>query len=391
MTACIPLPLQIVIDDVGWWSGRDGHAAGEPYRTGMTRDHVPADYAAIVSLGRRLGLRPQAAMVLCEWDREDLLRAVPTATWMGPRWTNRRWRGPWLDEAAEIIRRGADHFEVTLHGVGHEFWRNGAPSRAEWHDEEGRLRPVEAVEAHIEAFARILEQNGLGPFPESFVPAAFRHRFGGGLAGLLRKAGVRYISTPFATMHRDRPPEERLFGVDEGLMTVDRGTGSPPWDAAAPRPEADLDGPLLGLHWPNVLHPDPERNEAVVDRWVRRIAPVGARADRVLARDTAEAWTQLAYHVRARVLPTGDGLALDFAGVDALGAVGLRETFVLTLSGAPAEVRASAGLEILSDEPAPGGAFRRLRLRRRGGTRGRLRFGAGPSMPHSTAGDPAES
>ena len=23
--ACIPLPLQIVIDDVGWFTGRDGH------------------------------------------------------------------------------------------------------------------------------------------------------------------------------------------------------------------------------------------------------------------------------------------------------------------------------------------------------------------------------
>ena len=36
---------------------------------------------AIAELGRRLGVRPQAAMVLCEWDRDNLLRRVPTATW----------------------------------------------------------------------------------------------------------------------------------------------------------------------------------------------------------------------------------------------------------------------------------------------------------------------
>ena len=72
-SAIIPRPIQVVIDDVGWWSGRDGSDKDEPYRTGINRNHVVADYQAIIQLGRALGIRPQAAMVLCEWDRENIL------------------------------------------------------------------------------------------------------------------------------------------------------------------------------------------------------------------------------------------------------------------------------------------------------------------------------
>jgi len=97
VSAIVPMPIQIVIDDVGWWSGEDGNKRQEPYRTGIKRNHVPADYQAIVDLGVKLGVRPQAATILCEWDRENILRDVPTATWMREKWDNSKWVGPWLD------------------------------------------------------------------------------------------------------------------------------------------------------------------------------------------------------------------------------------------------------------------------------------------------------
>jgi hypothetical protein len=131
VTAVIPMPIQVVIDDVGWWSGEDGSKQQQPYRTGMQRNHVPADYAAIVELGRSLGIRPQAAMILCEWDKDNILGKLPTSTWMGKHWDNSNWVGPWLDEAADIIRQNREHFEVTLHGVGHEYWTGATFTRAE--------------------------------------------------------------------------------------------------------------------------------------------------------------------------------------------------------------------------------------------------------------------
>ena len=35
----IPMRVQVVIDDVAWWSGKDGSELQEPYRTGINRDH----------------------------------------------------------------------------------------------------------------------------------------------------------------------------------------------------------------------------------------------------------------------------------------------------------------------------------------------------------------
>ena len=100
LSACIPLPIQVVIDDVGWWSGKDGSLYQEPYRTGINRNHVIADYKAIIDLGKALGIRPQAATVLGEWDRENILRNVPHSTWMGEKWDNSKWVGPWLEATA---------------------------------------------------------------------------------------------------------------------------------------------------------------------------------------------------------------------------------------------------------------------------------------------------
>ncbi len=317
--ACLPKPIQVVIDDVGWWSGEDGHERQEPYRTGIPRNHVPADYEAIARLGRELGIRPQAAMVLCEWDKDNILRDLPTSTWMGPTWDNRKWIGPWLEEAAGIIRSNNEHIEPTLHGIGHEYWIVGILDRAEWHDRHGRMRPRDQVEAHLDFYARLMSQHDLGPFPESFVPAAFLHHFGPApgnresLAEILARRGIRSISTPFHRMHNRDAAEHGLFGIDAGIMTIDRGSDIMPWNAlgvVVPRP---VDGCICGMHWPNMLHNDPQRNHEVVDVWVRLLRPYDNAFDTMLAPDTATFRRQLVHHVRAGIEVRDDGLiSLDF-------------------------------------------------------------------------------
>lgn len=318
--ACVPMPIQVVIDDVGWWSGEDGHTKQEPYRTGIGRGHVPEDYRAIARLGRALNMRPQAALVLCEWDRENLLRHLPSSTWMGAAWNN-PWNGPWLEQTADLLRQSWDYLEPALHGVGHEYWRGGRMERAEWHDAEGKMRPRDEVLRHLDCFERLLQQHRLGPFPESFVPAAFLHRFGEGeegLAGILRTRGIKYVSTPFARMHPSKPPGWRWFGLDAGVMTVDRGEDICRWNALEPVPEGELPGPVCGMHWPNLLHSDPSRNHRVVDRWIAFLRPIGGRIDRMLARDTRAFCTQLAYHECARMELRGNAVRLDLSKANAM-------------------------------------------------------------------------
>ena len=357
--ACVPMALQIVIDDVGWWTAADTSTQGGPFRTAMPRDHVPADYRAIIELGRRLNMRPQAAFVLCGWDRENILAQIPSATWMGARWQNPHRNNPQLDETADLIRNHLDQIEPTLHALGHEYWIDGIPSRAEWHDREGRMRPIDDVRRHLDAFACILEQNGLGPFPTSFVPAAFLHRFGvldGGFAALLAERGIRYISTPWQRLFSDRPPEAPDFGIDAGILTVDRGQDACRWFEVEPHPQPDtLTGPIVGMHWPNLLAKDPARNSEVVERWVSLLKPQDFRFDRLLGANTASAFSQLVHHRWVELLTTDSSINLDWTRVATVNTPGLIKTFFLKLQALGMARFSVENLRLLSaSEELPG-------------------------------------
>ncbi|QGY45055.1 hypothetical protein GM418_15660 [Maribellus comscasis] len=320
----IPMPVQVVIDDVGWWSGTDGSKWQEPYRTGINRNHVPADYQAIVELGKSLGIRPQAATILCEWDKYNILSQLPTSTWMGEKWDNSKWVGDWLDEAAEIIRNNKEHFELTVHGIGHEYWENGAFTRAEWTDSNGQMRPVEQVELHLDYFERLMKQHNLGPFPKSFVPTAFRHSFGPSegrkisLASLLRKRGINYINSPFESMYNSHRIQHKLFGFDDGVITIDRGSDEFPWLTFPGNPSKGLTGPTCGLHWPNMLHPEPERNLEVVQKWVNYLKPYNEKPETILASDSVDFQRQLIHHSLTKKERTGNSVIFDFSESDKL-------------------------------------------------------------------------
>jgi hypothetical protein len=323
ITALIPMPIQVVIDDVGWWSGRDGSRQQEPYRTGIPRNHVPEDYDAIVQFGRALGIRPQAAMVLCEWDKQNILKKLPSSTWMGSNWDNRKWIGPWMEKAADIIRGNRDFFELTLHGVGHEFWGNGKFTRAEWADTQGVMRPVDQVESHLDAFEALLNQHQLGPMPSSFVPTAFLHGFGPAdqqkmsIAKILSRRGINYINTPFDSMRNREAAKGSVFVFDDGVMTIDRGHDLLDWNNIGQVPTGELRGPTCGMHWANLLHTNPARNSEIVEGWVKLLQPLKDSLDLWLATNSESFRTQLIFHTSTKLAPTENGFRLDFTNVDA--------------------------------------------------------------------------
>ncbi len=324
ITALIPMPIQVVIDDVGWWSGKDGSQFQEPYRTGIHRNHVPADYEAIVYLGRALGIRPQAATVMCEWDKENILRKLPTSTWMGTDWDNKKWVGPWLEEAADIIRRNQDHYELTLHGIGHEYWTEGTFTRAEWADKNGTMRPLDQVNAHLNFFEKLLQQHNLGPFPTSFVPTAFLHGFGPtgnhelSMAAVLAQHGVEYINTPFEDMFNAKSIQYDVFGIDAEVITVDRGRDLLPWNAIGTKPKGQIHGSTCGMHWPNLLHPDPRRNSEIVDEWIKLLKSNNSKFNTILAPDSLWFRHQLVQHVCSDADIAGKSIRLNFKQVDTL-------------------------------------------------------------------------
>jgi len=368
----IPMPLQVVIDDVGWWSGEDGSKRQEPYRTGINRNHVPADYQAIADLGRALGIRPQAAFILCEWDKENILRQLPTGTWMGDKWDNSKWIGPWYEEAAEIIRNNRKYLELTIHGVGHEYWEKGAFTRAEWTDSDGQMRPQDQVELHLDFFEKLLNQHNLGPLPKSFVPAAFRHSFGPSegrdvsLAEILIKHGVNYINTPFSSMYNKERAQYGLFGFDADVMTVDRGDDEFPWTAFPGDPVKVLSGSTCGLHWPNMLHPDPERNPEIVRRWVDFLKPCDEKPDMMLAPDSDTFQHQLAHNKATQATLIRNNIILDFTETDKFpGQTGKGDLILKIITDKPHQFR-SDDIDILSESLQKGNELQyKLVLRRK--------------------------
>lgn len=349
----LPLPIQIVLDDVGWWTGTDGSADGEPFRSGMPRPHVPADYAAITRLGRELGMRPQAAMILCDWDRDLLLRDLPEATWMGANWDN-PWRDhPHLDEAARILSDEADHVELVVHGLAHEWWGNRTMERAEWADRDGQMRPRGQLERHLEVYSAILARNGLGPLPDIFVPCAFNHSFGEedtGIHRLLADYGIRYVSTPYSCMRHTRAPQTRHIAIECGVMTVDRGGGAPSWKTVGASPPGAVEGPIIGLHWPNILHEDAARNDEVIDAWVAALKHIGQAQDRWLAPDTPSAWRQLAHVECTRMTVSAEGVGFDFSRLDALPPTVPLDRFVIKVDGTTAPTL-RPGVELVEARP----------------------------------------
>jgi hypothetical protein len=350
----IPMPIQVVIDDVGWWSGEDGSKRQEPYRTGINRKHVPADYQSIADLGHALGIRPQAAIILCEWDKENILRQLPTSTWMGENWDNSKWVGPWMDEAAELIRNNQTNLELSVHGIGHEYWEGGAFTRAEWTDSNGQMRPEDQIELHLEYFQKIMEQHKLGPFPESFVPAAFRHSFGPSegreisLAEILEKRGIKYINTPFSSIYNRERIQFKNFGFDSEVMTIDRGNDEFPWLTFPADPSAVLSGPTCGMHWPNLLHPDPERNSEVVQRWISYLEPYNDMQDMMLAPDSEYFQHQLAHNSLTHVQKTRNSISINFSETDKLPGIIGKVEFTLKIKSDKAIQFTSDNIIIMS-------------------------------------------
>lgn len=369
----IPMPIQVVIDDVGWWSGKDGSSQQEPYRTGINRDHTIEDYKAIIQLGKALDIRPQAAMVLCEWDRENILRELPESTWMGTKWDNGKWTGPLLDEAADLIRSNQDHFEFTLHGIGHEYWPGGKLTRAEWASGDGTMRPVEHVNKHLDYYEKIMQQNSLGSLPSSFVPAAFNHGFGptGGhkqsLAELLNKRGISYINTPFYKMQNADKLANGVFGLDAGVLTVDRGNDLLKWNVIGKLPEGELSGPTCGMHWPNLLHENPDLSPEIVDGWIKFLKPYKKRIDTLLAKNSLHFQKQLIHHVNTGIKKEGDMIVLDFRETDGLNLNKSKEELTVKFQSRDKKSFVSDSLNIVSsrEEMDGTGFMYTLQLRRK--------------------------
>ncbi|MGB5156959.1 hypothetical protein [Desulfobacterium sp. N47] len=317
----IPMPLHVVVDDVGWWSGKDGSSFNQPYRSGMGRDHLPEDYIALAALGKMLNMKILAGFVLCEWDKTNLLKQLPSSTWMGKDWDNTGTRCEHKERAAGIIRNESDHIEIALHGIGHEFRINGKMHRAEFHDQECRMRSKSEIKKHLEFFFKLMEQYHLTQFPVAFIPPALKHSFGNGEQGfqkLLSEYGIRYVTTRFDKARQFSKPLHPKITWESGVLLLDRGKPEPSWNEIGRDPVFAFDRPLLTLHWANILHQNPEKNLSVINNWVDFIQK-GAKTHRILlSRDMQSCFTQFLHKLFSIISNRNGEYSIDLTWMEKL-------------------------------------------------------------------------
>ena len=122
----IPAALQVCLDDVGWWCGRDDRKIGGPSRTGFVRDHCALDYRAIHELGKAIDQKIFCAFVMGEWDMDDRLgREVPYFSHFGDKWNNSAYRDKaQMEEAVDIVN-SSDYIDICIHGLYHGYYKDG--------------------------------------------------------------------------------------------------------------------------------------------------------------------------------------------------------------------------------------------------------------------------
>lgn len=331
------MPLQIVVDDVGWWSGWDGSDFNQPFRTGMSRDHVPGDYAALARLGKGLGMKVLAGFVLCEWDSRGILKNLPSATWMGQDWCPHRVNDNHKQEAAGIIKDSGNYLEIALHGIGHEFWKNGAMERAEFHDNSCRMRNRDEVRRHLEFFQKILEQQNFSFRPTVFIPPAMKHSFGQeneGIQKLLREAGIVRVINCFQKARQLAPPLYPTATWENGVVILDRGLPDFSWNSESCSPCFDFNRPFLVLHWTNLLHQNPKHNFDLVDSWIQFIKDGAHRHGLILSRDTRTCFTQYLYRECSTICHRHNEVYINLSWQRTIPANALNPEFVVRIKDA---------------------------------------------------------
>ena len=347
----LPMPVMVVVEDVGWWQGRDGSAYNQPFRNGLNRRHCLADYQALARFAERLSTQIVLGMVLCEWDRNNSLKSLPSATWMGTAWNNAENQGYWLDQAADFINRRPHLFQTALHGVGHEFWQDGVMARSEFHDACGRMRHPDIIIRHLAAFFDLMAQNHLCRRPVIFIPPALNHSFGNRtIQALLKGFGIDFVITRFSRARQYAAPEHPCLTWESDVVLLNRGKAPVPWHQVAAKPVWDGSRPILPLHWANLLHEDPACNFQVVDAWADLILRKVQGPDMVMVKDGADCFCQAGAHYLGRMALEKEAVAIDLGGLPDIPSLNGR--FCIKIQGNHQGAWQCRGADIVSDTRA---------------------------------------
>lgn len=316
----IPHCLQITMDDLGWFNGTDDREQGGPSRTGIPRRHCYKDYEAVNKLGELLDMKINCAFVLGEWDPDNRLLDVPHLSKFGKNWNNAAYFNK--EEAARCVEaiNNAPYIDIAVHGLLHGYYMAGTDNYDAsdyYYEIGGKLHLVDETEIRrrLDHFFRLLKDHGIQKKINSFIPPNFTYRWND-LARILKDYGIQYVSTIFETMVYDGEKPTIADIEDCGMVTMDRYNNLIEWDVVdADMTQLPATQGIFGVHWPNFLHMDPDRNMETVERAAEYFKACSENFGTILSRDLAFCAAQSLYHRFGKVTHTDTEYVIDLSAI----------------------------------------------------------------------------
>lgn len=320
----IPAAVQLVMDDIGWFWGRNEHELGKPYRTGIPRQHNLADYVVINELGKLINQKINTMFIIGEWDRKGILRDVPYSNYSGSDWTG----SSWLDiEDAQKIRdyiNDCEYIELGYHGLLHDLWDNDGqkvPGREFFipsDTEDGppfRLAPDEIIRKHFDAFCDIYEDWGFNHTLRSFaMPGGPGDSWKSDvLTKTLKDYGIKF-------WHNN---SIRGCTVQSGIILNPKAIEICPWDVYDYDPDEFPDHPterfgILGSHWANILRYNCKKNCERLPAWKRMFDRISESFGVIISRDIEFAHYQQLHKAYVDMSVQDNYIVFNFDKLDAI-------------------------------------------------------------------------
>lgn len=335
--AKIPVGLILEMDDVGWIDGRDLRSEGQASRSGLDRNHVIEDYVHLKNLTETIGKNVAAAIVVADWDKENVLRGEVGITHDPEGWDQAsRLDVAELEKCLAVLEEA--NVDYMLHGVLHgRYDENGAQisecehleTVGDWRDKTmvRFLESEEDLRRRLDLFFKIFNAWNLKGKVRGFVVPCgacyASEETVEKMCAILAEYGIRYWADSF------NYPEFKESGgnlkVYHDVACFWWGRTKLPWDQVSSDPEnvelqntedAERKTCLFGAHWTNFLNLDPKKNGEKLERWGEFMHRQGEVFGSMNADDLAQAVNQLFYSEYAKTEFGEDEIRFDLSEVD---------------------------------------------------------------------------
>lgn len=350
----IPVALQLVMDDMGWFYGKNDLANGGPARTHIPRNHALEDYLVLEEIGKKLDMHLLCGFTIGEWDKDNVLRGMKHATWDEEGWDRKSTLDMALAESFKKAIEESEHIDIAFHGLMHGYWVDGEnygnprefysydlPEGATERRVDYPVLPVSAdyVDEHLEAWFKIYNGWGFTKKVEAFISPASLYKdkeIPDSYAKMAKKYGLKYWKNLWAE-------HICLTDIFEGLIFINSNADIAEYSDYDIDPDTLSDLPLfneegrpfayavMGSHWANFVRLDPKDNFEYVDKWVDYFKRQGSRFGVMLSKNIAFAASQAQYYAHTKMNFKDNTLTLDISSVDKQGAIELSDEFYISI------------------------------------------------------------